>query len=220
MPTIRCLTIWAIAGSAVAGCEQTGVPNLPDSAAADTGSTDGIAASCGAAKPNELGVGKPCTTSADCAGQPATTCLPVPGQGSLCSKPCVTADAPGVYVCGQGAKCAPRGSEPAMCAPQGCLDAATIAPKDVGVLIPCTAGQVNACGVGLLCQTWMDCAPFGKGAECPHVVEGEDKVPNYCVQHCGQDSDCCGNAFCWWRKEHGFQWVGNCIPTACKKPGN
>lgn len=221
---LRLAALWAaIAGACAVGCEQAGTPVQPaDAAATDSGAGGTGVGACTPLENNEFGVGKACTQNADCAGQTADVCVRKEGSDGygFCTKACVTADAPGWYRCGLGAECVPRGAEPAICAPTVCKGRVLIVPPVVEALVPCNVGQVNSCGVGLLCQTWMDCASFGKGSECPHVVEGEDKAPNFCVRHCGQDSDCCGSAFCWWRKEFGYLWVGNCTPNGCRKPGN
>lgn len=195
------------------------MPVVPDTGSQSDAATTSTAA-CAPIAGNEFGIGKACSTDADCAGQSAATCLHLTAAttAGFCTKPCVTADAPGVYRCGLGAICVPRGKNPGVCAPTVCKDTVLIVPPVVEALVPCNVGQVNACGIGLVCGQWQDCAPFGAGAECPHVVEGEDKAPNFCVKHCGQDSDCCGGAFCWWRREFGHQWIGNCTPDGCKKP--
>ncbi len=211
--------IWVLAVGVVLGCSQAGTPQLPADALGGDSSSSG-SAPCSLPDNNEFGVGKACASDGDCAGQVATTCLKQSGDKGfgMCTKLCVTPDYPGWYRCGLGAECVPRGGGPAVCAPSVCKTRVLIVPPAVEALVPCNVGQVNACGIGLLCQTWMDCAAFGKGSECPHVVEGEDKAPNFCVRHCSQDSDCCGEAFCWWRREFSYLWVGNCTPNACKKP--
>lgn len=168
---------------------------------------------------NADGVGKPCASNADCAGQQAVTCFQPGGKGQpgYCSRACfgLRKDE-----CGDGAHCVPRGTEPAVCAPDGdCAAAVTIAPPaEVRVTVPCAAGKVNDFGVGTPCESAAECGEFKVARTCPKALT--PGAPNWCSMLCSADADCGDQAFCWRRlvEERGTKfWLGSCAPVACRQ---
>lgn len=170
---------------------------------------------CPNAPVNASGLGKACSSDADCAGLEAATCLR--GQGyAFCSRKCF-AKTDGWPSCGTGGRCQWRPSGPAMCVPKVCSDLTCAVPPEVRVRIPCDGvGQVNDTGVGKPCEAVKDCLGFGGSSTCPWIVHSAPGTPSWCSQLCGEDADCGPGAFCWWRNAPDHGWVGACTPLACK----
>jgi hypothetical protein len=126
--------------------------------------------------------------------------------------------------CGDGARCAGQGAEPAKCVPAACFDALDRAPIYAQVKVPCTLpAAVNDFGVGKPCTTMEDCQGQHGAVTCPDNLHPDAGLPNWCSFLCDDDSACGPNAFCWRRPstvEDGGAVVGSCAPIACRIDGD
>ena len=202
---LRILLIHAII--LISGCGKGG----PNVAAA-------VSMSCPGGAVNPEGLGKPCASVQDCAGQKAVTCPRVndPKGLDFCTQHCF-GQRPGE--CGQGGTCAPQGDGvPALCVPSACAAKLTVAPAPaVKVRIPCSA-EANALGVGKPCKTKEDCRENSVARTCPMAIRPGN--PNWCSVLCTTDADCGAGAFCWKRRsnESNGAPVASCAPESCILP--
>ncbi|MSP90636.1 MAG: hypothetical protein EXR79_02340 [Myxococcales bacterium] len=188
-------------------------------ASASPTADDGPFLDCPAAAVNALGVGKPCTTQTDCAGQRAVTCLAATEDNGFpfCTTFCfgLVADE-----CGPAARCIQRGDRPGVCAPQVCAARLEVQPAaSVAIDKKCTAGQANDFGVGKPCSSHADCAGFRVARSCAVIFKPTN--PAWCSVLCSSDAECGPGAFCWAEAtvEQGVRLtVRSCAPIACKLP--
>ncbi len=156
------------------------------------------------------GVGETCATSADCTQGPGLHC-PGPADPSglgFCTELCDHLADSGE--CGPGALCAYVGAGGRCVPAQTVGDLAQPAPTSGD----CSAGRVNALGVGQPCVIGFDCT--GTGAKLCEAGQREGGF-DFCSMDCvyadpKPDPDECGpDATC----VYAGQGVGRCVPNAC-----
>jgi len=177
-------------------------------------------ASCPDATPNAIGVGKPCTTGADCRGQLAVNCLREddPRAVDFCTRRCFFL---GPDECGPDALCAPQGAAMAICIPAACAPRLTTPPPTpIACDVPCALGEANALGVGKACETHAECGGNTIAKTCPKSIRPTN--PNWCTMLCTSDADCGADAFCWQRPAgtNAKHNIASCTPKSCCKLPN
>lgn len=199
-----------------------------DTSPADAASTDAgppaevptasTSTQCPGGAANATGLGKPCSSGAECQGQAAVTCPREndPKGMDFCTFFCfgVKPDE-----CGPDGACIALGDKPSVCAPAKCEKALRIPPPTpVKVKVPCPDGVPNAYGVGKPCAVVADCAANTVAKSCPKAVKPEN--PPWCSLLCAKDEDCGPDAFCWKRKsnEASGTLVASCALKSCIIP--
>jgi hypothetical protein len=179
---------------------------------------------------NAAGVGKPCASHADCAGNAVARFCPKavdPGKAGWCSMLCQDD-----RDCGDGGFCWRRRVrehgetfQVASCALAACKaplaatptegwedeeeqqEAAKTPAGNANVGRTCAPGQVNDKGVGKPCQTREDCA--GLWANFCDIVVNKRRPP-MCSRMCDDDTDCGPGAYC-----GVINGVRHCYPNQC-----
>lgn len=163
----------------------------------------GDGSKCEPRQVNDLGVGRPCKSQADCAGFKASMCpsaVKGPTRASVCTVHCDT-DAD----CGPGAMCGlVRGAWRA-CYPKHCTDFAYDKarlrppkgppPKHAGAALCDPGFSFYSQGWGAACKDSQDCRGEGKKSKgCNGAIYPPGVMR--CTSECRTDADCGDNAYC------------------------